>query len=80
MKIKEEREALQKIIDLSKELRDSIKAYNRGMVGSGENIFYCWDNVIENVSKIAKDRYDYLEDMTDELYSCGGRYLLSHHI
>ena len=34
-------------------------------VGSGENIFYCWDNVIENVSKIAKDRYDYLEDMTD---------------
>lgn len=65
MKIKEEREALQKIIDLSKELRDSIKAYHKGMIGSGENIFYCWDNVIENVSKIAIDRYDYLEDMTD---------------
>ena len=48
------------IIRLSAELQDKIDRFNATQAGYGS--FYCWDNVVSNITRIASQLREKLED------------------
>lgn len=48
------------IIRLSAELQDKLDRFNATQAGSGS--FYCWDNVVSNITRIASQLREKLED------------------
>lgn len=48
------------IIRLSAELQDKLGRFNATQAGYGS--FYCWDNVVSNITRIASRLREELED------------------